>query len=87
MAGVSPQHRLQPSWDPGLTIAHLSLPHLLSQGLAAAVLDVDRTLLPGRDVTLPDPVLAWLTDAKRRRTCSATTHPGCGLQRWLTKSV
>ena len=66
MAGVSPQHRLQPSWDPGLTISHLSLPHLLSQGLAAAVLDVDRTLLPGRDVTLPDPVLAWLTDAKRR---------------------
>ncbi|GIR75024.1 MAG: hypothetical protein CM15mP77_1810 [Synechococcus sp.] len=50
----------------GLTIAHLSLPHLLSQGLAAAVIDVDRTLLPGRDVTLPEPVLAWLMDAKRR---------------------
>ena len=46
MAGVSAQHRLQPSWDPGLTIAHLSLPHLLSRGLSAAVLDVDRTLLP-----------------------------------------
>ena len=65
MAGVNVQHRLQPSWDPGLTIAHLSLPHLLSQGLSAAVIDVDRTLLPGRDVTLPEPVLAWLTDAKR----------------------
>ena len=66
MGGVSAQHRLQPSWDPGLTIAHLSLPYLLSRGLSAAVLDVDRTLLPGRDVTLPDPVLVWLTDAKRR---------------------
>ena len=50
MAGVNVQHRLQPSWDPGLTIAHLSLPHLLSQGLAAAVIDVDRTLLPGREL-------------------------------------
>ena len=66
MGGVSAQHRLQPSWDPGLPIAHLSLPYLLSRGLSAAVLDVDRTLLPGRDVTLPDPVLVWLTDAKRR---------------------
>ena len=66
MAGVMQQHRLQPDWDPGLTIAHLSLPHLLSHGIGAAVLDVDRTLLPGRDVQLPDPVHVWLIDASRR---------------------
>ena len=32
----------------------------------AAVLDVDRTLLPGRAVRLPDSVRVWLEDAKRR---------------------
>ena len=66
MAGLTGQHWLQPDWDPGLTIAHLSLAHFTALGLKAAVLDVDRTLLPGRDVTLPDPVRVWLVDAGRR---------------------
>ena len=60
MAGMMGQHWLQPDWDPGLTIAHLALSHLTAQGIKAVVLDVDRTLLPGRDVKLPEPVLAWL---------------------------
>jgi predicted HAD superfamily phosphohydrolase YqeG len=47
MAGMMGQHWLQPDWDPGLTIAHLALSHLTAQGIEAAVLDVDRTLLPG----------------------------------------
>ena len=66
MAGMMGQHWLQPDWDPGLTIAHLALSHLTAQGIEAVVLDVDRTLLPGRDVKLPEPVLAWLMDAKQR---------------------
>ena len=66
MAGVTYRHRLQPSWDPGLTIAHLSLPQLLAHDIRAAVIDVDRTLLPGRDVQLPEPVRAWMVDAGRR---------------------
>ena len=51
MAGLTAQHWLTPDWDPHLTIAQLSLPHLTAHGLNAAVIDVDRTLLPGRDVT------------------------------------
>ena len=51
MAGLTAQHWLIPNWDSQLTIAQLSLPHLTAQGLKAAVIDVDRTLLPGRDVT------------------------------------
>ncbi|BEV36524.1 YqeG family HAD IIIA-type phosphatase [Synechococcus sp. M16CYN] len=57
---------MQPNWDPGLTVAHLSLSHLTVRGIRAAVLDVDRTLLPGHDVTLPGPVLAWLMEAGQR---------------------
>ena len=66
MAGLKGQHWLTPDWDPGLTIAQLSLPYLTTHGLQAAVIDVDRTLLPGRDVTLPGPVRDWLVDASRR---------------------
>ena len=66
MAGLTGQHWLIPNWDPCLTIAQLSLPHLTAHGLRAAVIDVDRTLLPGRDVNLPGPVHDWLVDAGRR---------------------
>lgn len=65
MAGLTGQHWLKPDWDPGLTIAHLPLSHFTALGIKAAVLDVDRTLLPGRDITLPDPVRLWLEDAAR----------------------
>ncbi|MBL6741495.1 MAG: YqeG family HAD IIIA-type phosphatase [Synechococcus sp. BS301-5m-G53] len=66
MAGLTGQHWLTPDWDPRLTIAQLSLPHLTAHGLRAAVIDVDRTLLPGCDVNLPKPVHDWLVDAGRR---------------------
>ena len=63
---MNAKHPLQPDWAPGLTIAHLPLPHLTARNIRAAVLDVDRTLLPGRDVRLPDSVRTWLDDAQRR---------------------
>ena len=66
MARLTEQHWLRPDWDPGLTIAHLPLPHFTARGIQAAVLDVDRTLLPGRDINLPQPVRVWLEDAARR---------------------
>ena len=66
MAGVTHQHWLLPNWEPQLTIAQLPLPHFIGHGIRAAVIDVDRTLLPGRDVTLPDSVKVWLVDAGRR---------------------
>ena len=90
MAGMMGQHWLQPDWDPGLTIAHLALSHLTAQGIEAAVLDVDRTLLPGRDVKLPEPVLAWLMDAKQRFSLcisSAITLPIAGSQRLPINSM
>ena len=85
MAGLTAQHWLTPDWDPHLTIAQLSLPHLTAHGLKAAVIDVDRTLLPGRDVTLPGPVRDWLVDAGRRLQLHLfSNNPSAiGLLLWL----
>ena len=66
MAGMRDQHWLLPDWEPGLTIAHLPLPHFIGLDIRALVIDVDRTLLPGKDVQLPEAVRVWLVDAKRR---------------------
>ncbi|MGC6483499.1 MAG: YqeG family HAD IIIA-type phosphatase [Synechococcus sp.] len=56
---------LLPDWDPGLTVVQLPLEHLLNRGITALLLDVDRTLLPGHDVQLPDAVMGWATAAQR----------------------
>jgi len=56
---------LIPDWDPGLTLAHLPLEPLLGRGIRVLLLDVDRTLLPGRDVQLPTPMRRWAEDASR----------------------
>ena len=59
------RHWLIPDWDPGLTLAHLPLEPLIGRGIRVLLLDVDRTLLPGRDVQLPAPMHRWAKDASR----------------------
>ena len=59
------RHWLTPDWDPGLTLAQLPLEPLLGQGIRVLLLDVDRTLLPGRDVLLPAPMHRWAEEASR----------------------
>lgn len=59
------RHWLTPDWDPGLTLAHLPLEPLLGRGIRVLLLDVDRTLLPGRDVELPAPMRRWAEHASR----------------------
>ena len=60
------RHWLRPDWDPGLTLAHLPLAPLLGRGIKVLLLDVDRTLLPGKDVVLPPAMRRWLVDASRQ---------------------
>ena len=60
-----PRHWLTPDWDPGLTLAQLPLEPLLGRGIRVLLLDVDRTLLPGRDVQLPAPMQRWTEEASR----------------------
>ena len=59
------RHWLTPDWDPGLTLAQLPLDPLLERGIRVLLLDVDRTLLPGRDVQLPTPMRRWAKEASR----------------------
>ena len=56
---------LKADWDPGLTVVQLPLEHLLDRGITCLLLDVDRTLLPGKDVRLPDAVMGWASSAQR----------------------
>ncbi|MEB3235476.1 MAG: YqeG family HAD IIIA-type phosphatase [Cyanobacteriota bacterium] len=55
---------LRPDWLLDRTLAELPLEALLEQRIKALVLDVDRTLLPRRRATLPEPALRWLNNAK-----------------------
>ncbi len=55
---------LQPNLVAAGTLVDLPLHGLLAQGISALVLDVDRTLLPHRGSTLPEPMEAWLKRAQ-----------------------
>ena len=57
---------LRPAWMLDRTLAELPLQELLDQGIRALVLDVDRTLLPRRQTTLPDSARRWLLAARER---------------------
>jgi len=59
------QHWLQPNWEPGLSLPQLPIQHLLDQGIEALMLDVDRTLVPGREILLPEPATIWIKQAQQ----------------------
>ncbi len=58
-------HVLQPDWEPGLTVPHLPLQHFLDRDIQAVLLDVDRTLLPGHELVLPQSVMTWVANARQ----------------------
>ncbi|WP_320676697.1 YqeG family HAD IIIA-type phosphatase [Prochlorococcus sp. MIT 1300] len=60
------KHWLEPNWEPGLSIAELPINHFLELGIKGLVLDVDKTLLPGRDLDLPHSVKTWVIQAKEQ---------------------
>ncbi|MEA5414491.1 YqeG family HAD IIIA-type phosphatase [Synechococcus sp. BA-132 BA5] len=57
---------LTPDWLPGTSLAHLPLQELVDRDIRALVLDVDRTLLPRRQATLPLQAELWLRHARER---------------------
>jgi uncharacterized protein len=63
---VSLRQLLQPDWLLEGTLADLPLQDLLDRGIAALVLDVDRTLLPRRRATLPPSMRQWLEQARQQ---------------------
>jgi HAD superfamily phosphatase (TIGR01668 family) len=63
---VSLRRLLQPDWLLERTLAELPLQELRDRGIAALVLDVDRTMLPRRQATLPPSARLWLEEARRQ---------------------
>ncbi len=61
-------HWLIPDWEPGLSLPHLSHKHLLDREIKAIVLDVDRTILPGKDLILHDSIKEWVNKARKDLT-------------------
>jgi HAD superfamily phosphatase (TIGR01668 family) len=57
---------LTPDWLPGTSLAHLPLQELLDRDIRALVLDVDRTLLPRRQATMPVQAELWLRHAREQ---------------------
>ena len=55
---------LTPNWEPGLAIQSLPVDHLLKNEITALLLDVDGTLLSGKNVLLHTPVREWVLKAK-----------------------
>ena len=53
-------------WQPGTSLAHLPLQELVDRDIRALVLDVDRTLLPRRQATMPVQAELWLRHARER---------------------
>ncbi len=58
------QSWLRPDWEPGLSISKLPLEHLLQMRIKALLLDVDGTLLHGKEVILHNSVINWIKEAK-----------------------
>lgn len=57
---------LRPDWLLERTLVELPLQQLLDRGISALVLDVDRTLLPRRQASLPESMFRWLEQAKQQ---------------------
>ncbi len=62
------QHWLKPNWSPDLSLPSLPLQHLVEVGIESLILDVDRTLLPGREIVIPKSAKNWVFQAKRFMT-------------------
>jgi HAD superfamily phosphatase (TIGR01668 family) len=63
---VSLRQLLRPDWLLDRTLAELPLQQLIERQIAALVLDVDRTLLPRRQATVPESCRRWLEEARRQ---------------------
>ncbi len=57
-------HWLKPDWEPGMSLPNLPHQHFLEKNLKAIILDVDKTLLAGRQLVLHKSVIDWVTMAQ-----------------------
>ena len=58
------KHWLVPDWDPKLNIINISHDHFLERDIKALILDVDKTILEGKEVLVSKNVKDWISKAK-----------------------
>ncbi len=58
------QHWLAPDWEPKKTIQHLSIKYLTDKGIKAILLDVDKTILPGKSLDIHPSIDTWIKEGK-----------------------
>lgn len=59
------QNWLKPDWDPGLCISQIPIKHFHNNGIRALFIDVDKTLLHGKNTEVHSSVIAWIKEAKK----------------------
>ena len=59
------QHWLKPDWEPGLILPQIPIQHFIERNVQALVLDVDGTLITGREVVIHKHVSDWVKNAKK----------------------
>tara|TARA_Y100001968_G_scaffold313156_1_gene337055 strand:- start:21349 stop:21855 length:507 start_codon:yes stop_codon:yes gene_type:complete len=56
---------LKPTWDSNQAIHNIQIKDLINRNIKGLILDVDGTLLPGKDVELHESVKVWISNAQK----------------------
>ncbi len=57
-------HWLVPDWEPGLSISNVPIQHFIEKDIKAIILDVDKTLVYGKNLIIHKSVSNWIEEAK-----------------------
>jgi len=58
------KHWLEPDWDSKLNIINIPHDHFLKRNIKVLILDVDKTILEGKDIVVTNKVKDWVSQAK-----------------------
>tara|TARA_B100000700_G_C15039654_1_gene854671 strand:+ start:1403 stop:1906 length:504 start_codon:yes stop_codon:yes gene_type:complete len=56
---------LKPDWEPNSCLASIEINKLINKDIKALILDVDGTILSGKDIKVHSPTLNWIKEAKK----------------------
>ena len=59
-------HWLMPKWEPGVSLPNIPHQQLHDRGIKGMVLDVDRTIVAGKKIVLPNSVIEWIKESKKK---------------------
>ena len=56
---------LKPNWEPALSIPYIPIDHLIKRNINALIIDVDKTLIHGKEIIILDCVREWIFNAQK----------------------